>query len=278
MTDGLVGLSISLAERVSIAFYQNAIPIASEIALTNQSAEDLAEVEIRLSSEPSYFVPALWRIERIVAGGVHHIALPDLRLEPGVLASLTETVRGQGSPSERSTATSSLRHSKAKSSFFLQATGAVSWRRRSCWRPLFVPTTRPSICSFAMRLRRLQARARQQRSTATSPSSKSGPTRSPRRSGSLLPRTEHHLCVASGKLRTQRAEGSRSPSDVMDRRVATCLDLSLLYAACAEQAGLNPAPGPGRRARFRRLVAEGRGFLRRSRRRRSGPAQAAQPG
>ena len=26
----------------------------------------------------------------------------------------------------------------------------------------------------------------------------------------------------------------------MDRRVATCLDLSLLYAACAEQAGLNP--------------------------------------
>ena len=32
----------------------------------------------------------------------------------------------------------------------------------------------------------------------------------------------------------------RGPSDILDRRVATCLDLSLLYAACAEQAGLNP--------------------------------------
>ena len=32
----------------------------------------------------------------------------------------------------------------------------------------------------------------------------------------------------------------RGPSDVLERKVGTCLDLSLLYAACLEQAGLNP--------------------------------------
>ena len=32
----------------------------------------------------------------------------------------------------------------------------------------------------------------------------------------------------------------RSPSDILSRKVGTCLDLTLLYASCLEQAGLNP--------------------------------------
>ncbi|MBO4226848.1 hypothetical protein [Bradyrhizobium neotropicale] len=32
----------------------------------------------------------------------------------------------------------------------------------------------------------------------------------------------------------------RGPSDVLARKVGTCLDLTLLYASCLEQAGLNP--------------------------------------
>jgi very-short-patch-repair endonuclease len=32
----------------------------------------------------------------------------------------------------------------------------------------------------------------------------------------------------------------RGPSDILSRKVGTCLDLTLLYAACLEQAGLNP--------------------------------------
>ena len=55
MMDGLVDLKISLAERISIAFHRNAIPIASEIVISNRSEEELAEVEIHLRSEPSFF-------------------------------------------------------------------------------------------------------------------------------------------------------------------------------------------------------------------------------
>jgi hypothetical protein len=32
----------------------------------------------------------------------------------------------------------------------------------------------------------------------------------------------------------------RSPSDILERRLGTCLDTSLFYAACLEQAGLQP--------------------------------------
>ena len=38
----------------------------------------------------------------------------------------------------------------------------------------------------------------------------------------------------------QSGQRVRSPSDILQRRVGTCLDLTLLYAACLEQAGLNP--------------------------------------
>jgi hypothetical protein len=43
----------------------------------------------------------------------------------------------------------------------------------------------------------------------------------------------------------------RSPGDVLDRKLATCLDLTLLYAACLEQAGLNPVV----------VLTEGHAFL-----------------
>ena len=42
--DHLIDLTISLAERVSIAFHQNAIPIASEIVISNRCEQELAEV------------------------------------------------------------------------------------------------------------------------------------------------------------------------------------------------------------------------------------------
>src|SRR2546427_587759 len=38
----------------------------------------------------------------------------------------------------------------------------------------------------------------------------------------------------------QEGQKIRFPSDILDRKVGTCLDLTLLYAACLEQAGLNP--------------------------------------
>ena len=32
----------------------------------------------------------------------------------------------------------------------------------------------------------------------------------------------------------------RGPSEILERRLGTCLDTSLFYAACLEQAGLQP--------------------------------------
>ncbi|MGD9617665.1 MAG: DUF4011 domain-containing protein [Alphaproteobacteria bacterium] len=41
----------------------------------------------------------------------------------------------------------------------------------------------------------------------------------------------------------QNGQKVRSPSAILERRLGTCLDLALLFAGCAEQAGLNPVIG-----------------------------------
>ena len=238
MTDGLVGLSISLAERVSIAFYQNAIPIASEIALTNQSAEDLAEVEIRLSSEPSYFVPASWRIERIVAGGVHHIALPDLRLEPGVLACLTETVRAR--------VTVRAIHGDVE---LAAQQGEIELLPPSHWGgvvaapELLAAFVRPNDPAVDLLIRdAATALASAGKATAIDGYKSKLKVRAYEIAEAIwIALARRNITYVLPPASFERSgQKVRSPSDVMDRRVATCLDLSLLYAACAEQAGLNP--------------------------------------
>ena len=50
----------------------------------------------------------------------------------------------------------------------------------------------------------------------------------------------------------------RTPDRIVQARVATCLDLAMLFASCLEQAGLRPGhPAQGRPRLGRRLAAPG---------------------
>src|SRR5258707_9511314 len=88
-----VTVTSSIAGRISVAFHQNAIPVIQEIALTNDLDRDLADLSVRLLSEPPFATPQLIRIERIARGTSHTICVPDLQLDPSFLRRLTEGVR-----------------------------------------------------------------------------------------------------------------------------------------------------------------------------------------
>jgi very-short-patch-repair endonuclease len=231
-------LTISLAERVSVAFHQNAIPIASEIVISNRSEQELAEVEIRLRSEPGFFVPAVWRIERIVAGGVHHIALPDLRLEPGILAKLTEMIRGQ------ITLTAMIGEAElACHRSDVELLPPSHWGGVTAAPELLAAFVRPNDSAVDLILRDAAAAlAEAGKATAIDGYNSKLKARAYEIAEAIwiaLARRgiTYVLPPASFERSGQKV---RSPSDIVDRRVATCLDLGLLYAACAEQAGLNP--------------------------------------
>ena len=238
MAGGLTDLKISLAPRVNIAFHQNAIPIASEIAISNQSEQDLVEVEIRVRSEPGFFVPAVWRVDRIVAGGVHHIALPDLRLDPAVLAKLTESVRGQVT---LTAVTGEVE--LAVRQVDVELLPPSHWGGVAAAPELLAAFVRPNDPAIDLVLREAaNALARAGKPTAIDGYRSKLKARAYEIAEAIWIAIAGHgisyvLPPASFERSGQKVRG---PSDIIDRRVATCLDLTLLYAACAEQAGLNP--------------------------------------
>ena len=234
----LLDLKISLAPRVNIAFHQNAIPIASEIAISNQSEQDLVEVEIRVRSEPGFFVPAVWRVDRIVAGGVHHIALPDLRLDPAVLAKLTESVRGQVT---LTAVTGEVE--LAVRQVDVELLPPSHWGGVAAAPELLAAFVRPNDPAIDLVLREAaNALARAGKPTAIDGYRSKLKARAYEIAEAIWIAIAGHgisyvLPPASFERGGQKVRG---PSDIIDRRVGTCLDLTLLYAACAEQAGLNP--------------------------------------
>ncbi len=238
MIDDLVDLKISLAERISIAFHQNAIPIASEIVISNRSEEELAEVEIHLRSEPTFFVPSIWRIERIVGGGVHHIALPDLRLNPGVFAKLTETVRAQITlTAMRGEAELAVHQAD------IELLPPSHWGGVMAAPELLAAFVRPNDAAVDHIIRDAAAAlAKAGRVTAIDGYRSRLKTRAYEIAEAIwIALAERGITYVLPPASFERSgQKVRSPSDIVERRIGTCLDLSLLYAACAEQAGLNP--------------------------------------
>ena len=238
MLRNLVDIRVASAERISAAFHQNAIPIASEFAISNLATEDLVEVEIRVRSEPSFLTPAVWRIDRVVAGGVHHISLPDLRLDPGVLARLTEAIRGEMILTVAVGGAEVASHHRE-----IELLPPSHWGGVAAAPELLAAFVRPNDPAVDLILREAAAAlARAGRPTGIDGYRSKQKARAYEVAEALwIAMAGHGITYVLPPASFERiGQKIRGPSDILERRVATCLDLSLLYAACAEQAGLNP--------------------------------------
>ena len=92
---GNVEVVCTTAQNINLAFYQNAIPIIRELSIRNASGDELRQIAVRLSSEPPFVTPGVWRIDRIANEDVHHLTVVDLKLDHAFLASLTASRRAE---------------------------------------------------------------------------------------------------------------------------------------------------------------------------------------
>ncbi|EGD57092.1 DUF4011 domain-containing protein [Gordonia neofelifaecis] len=82
--------------------------------------------------------------------------------------------------------------------------------------------------------------------TSTGSNSLEGYQGGPQRAGTIAAAVYAALCARNLRYINPPAsfenlgQKIRSPQDVLDQRFGTCIDLAVLYAACLEQAGLNP--------------------------------------
>ncbi|BBK41748.1 hypothetical protein STVA_17680 [Allostella vacuolata] len=235
--EGGVGIAAELAPRVNIALHQNAIPVLRELAVDNRLGEALVDVELTLHSEPGFLKPRTWRIARIEAGAIYPLLDRDVGLDAGHLARLTEA--------EEVRAVFTLRAGGAERA---QTVVPVELLPRNQWGGIghlpemvaaFVQPNDPAV-------ERILKRAAAILHGHGLPAGLNGYQGDPRRAWELASAVwtaigglglDYALPPASFEQAGQKV---RSPSQILDFGLATCLDTTLLFAACLEQAGLNP--------------------------------------
>lgn len=228
----------SIAPRINLAFQQNAVPVIAELRIQNETECELSDVTISIGSVPPVVQPKLLRIDRVRAGGTHHVSLVDLTLDPGILVELREATKAKLTlkVTDMAGPVATIEHD-------IDMLTPNHWAGMSVAPELIAALVQPNDPSVDAVLR-----------IASSKLSSAG--RAPGIDGytSGLKTRAWEIAEAIWAALVdqsiayvlppasfeQEGQKVRFPSDILDRKVGTCLDLTLLYAACLEQAGLNP--------------------------------------
>lgn len=237
-----VALHVAHGSKLNLADFQNSVPLLRELAVVNDSAHELVDLQLRLASFPPFLKAKTWLIDASGPHSRYGIVDCDVQLDGMLLGKLTEA--------ETSTITLTLVTKAGTGHERVLATleRQVELLPRNQWGGLshlpdlvaaFVQPNEPAID------RLLKQAAEVLRQAGKNPSLdgyEGGARRAWELASALWTAVaglgiDYALPPASFEHRGQKV---RSASQLMDGRIATCLDLTLLFCSALEQAGLNP--------------------------------------
>jgi very-short-patch-repair endonuclease len=223
---------------INYAKQQSDVPVIKSLRVTNTSKSALCGVKVSITTDPAFAEPWVTQIESIEAECSYSLGTVDLRLSPTFLSELTESATGHliveltcsdGQPVRALNPIRILAHDEWGG---LTSSPEIT--------AAFVLPNHPvteGILSDAANILK----------TATGNSALSGyQLGSQQRVRDTIAsiftalqslRIRYINPPASFEIRGQRV---RLPDRILENRLGTCLDLSLLAAACIEQSGLNP--------------------------------------
>jgi hypothetical protein len=233
---GQIRFRLSLADQIGAAFHQNAIPVLKELIVENRIGRDLRDLKLEITSEPPFTVATSWRIDELADGKSIPVGNPDVQLDGGYLNKLTEAVRGSLQLTLREGETEI-----ARESFDIRLLPPSQWSGAAP--ELLAAFVRPNDPAIDHMLRvaatKLEAAGRSTALDGYVSASKARVWEMAEAIWAALVelRIRYVLPPASFERSGQKVRG---PSEILERRLGTCLDTSLFYAACLEQAGLQP--------------------------------------
>ena len=231
-------MEISILPAVNFALQQNHIPVVRDITISNPSDQDLTDIDLRITSDLEALLPYSRHLEGIPAKESCSLKNIKLTLDPQCLAGLTEKISGL-----IRIALVSDELLLCEETWELTLLAFDEWPGYTLFPELlaaFVTPNHPEII-------KLNGRAAQFLEKWTGdPSFDAYQSRDPNRV--LL-----QAAAVYGALQEQNIIYSVPPASfqrfgqrvrlcdaVLQQKMGTCLDLTLLYAACLEAIGLHP--------------------------------------
>lgn len=232
-------IDIAHAPTVNFALQQNHVPVVRSLGIKNLGSTTFNDLHVRVASEPPFFKPWEGRIARIPAGGSHSLTQIDIVPDAEFLMSLSEAISGTLTISVGQ-ADETLGHHMSGIELLAHDEWSGLDRALPDIVAAFVLPNHPEVQAILTDAATLLGEQ-------TQDSSLSGyQTKDKRRViqmtaaiYSVIQSRSINYCNPPASF-GQSGQKIRLPDSVMSHRLATCLDLSLLVAACLEQAGLHP--------------------------------------
>lgn len=234
-----IELEVSSVPTINFAMHQNDVPLVREVRITNKSSQAVENIQVSITSEPELFPAWATTVASVPPGGTYGLGVIDLRLSAVLLAGLTERISGRVRADIHSNG-----QILATCNQPIVMLAYDEWNGLAYSMPellaAFVLPNHPGVEAVL-------ADAAKWLGERTGDSSLSGyQSRSPARVGKITQAVFSALQArgltycnppASFERTGQRV---RLPDQMLENKLATCLDLSVFISACLEQAGLNP--------------------------------------
>ncbi len=235
---GSVAIDVELGSRVNFALQQNGFKIVQRLRVINPGPADLTDIEVRLHGDPVFFAEWSRRIDRLGAGREIAIEGVDLQLSPSFLLNLTEAIRARVWIEVCRSEEVLLREGRD-----VEILAYDQWPGAAVLPEIIAAFVLPNHPDIA----RILSVAADLLEKATGNSALDGyQSEDPRRVWAMASSIYRAVQVLDIEYVNPPAsferEGQkvRTPDRIMADKRGTCLDISLLFAACLEQAGLHP--------------------------------------
>ena len=230
-------ISAALAPKFNLAFFQNSVPILLELAVVNDSERDLSNLKLTLSSSPSFIKTKTWHIDAISMGQRFHISERDLQLDSAMLAKLNEAESVQVSLT-----LTDKDESIADFERNIELLPRNQWGGIGHMPEMVAASVLPNEILVERLLKKSAAILRHYKKEASLDGYAGGPKRAWELASAIW------AAIGSMGLDYAQPPASfehtgqkiRTPGQIADAGLATCLDTTLLICAVLEQCGLNP--------------------------------------
>ena len=231
-------LRVKLLPTVSAAFWHNAIPVLHEIEIANSSPDSFETAEIVLTADPPFAASRSWHVQGFLPGQTRRLSELDITLDGAFLDGLTESVRARALFSLRSGDTTLATTEEA-----IRLLPPNEWGGSNTIPDILAAFVEPNDPAVARIIHTASDLLRRSGKTDSLEGYQSGRKQRVWEQAAAL-----WSAVASLDIRyvnpppsfEKEGQKIRPPRQIYDERLATCLDLAALFAACLEFVGLHP--------------------------------------
>lgn len=227
---------VSIAHKLGFTSHQNAVPLLRELVLHNESEETYQDLTLHLRTSPTVLEEKKWNIDRLLPGTSLDIRDRDVKLNAEWLAELTENVLCE--------VTLCLRQGEEElfvTHYPLEALAKNEWGGSAMLEllPSFIIPNDPAVDRVLKATSDVLRRAG--KDGALDGYKSKSRTRVWEIASALWTAVcnlniSYALPPASFERNGQKI---RTPGTILEGKVATCLDTTLLFASALEQIGLN---------------------------------------